>query len=155
MTGSPDDSFSLGITHPGWGGGRGRVGVLEGRGKRSRERGKKVKSVGMEKVVVTVGDELAGQTPGQPSPRERNVPQLKVMFYCTVGNRQKNGQHSETVGLDNPQLGCLTPKGQMSANSPRVLKHLWFLLDMSELVSLIVGTFPLSHLLSVLYVPMR
>lgn len=75
MTGSPDDSFSLGITHPG----RGGVGVLEGRGKRSRERGKKVKSVGMEKAVVTVGDELAGQTPGQPSPRERNVPQLKVM----------------------------------------------------------------------------
>ena len=77
------------------------------------------------------------------------------VLNCTVGNRQKNGQHSETVALDNPQLGCLTPKGQMSANSPRVFKHLWFLLDMSELVSLIIGTFPLSHLLSVLDVPMR
>ena len=55
--------FPLGSLTQGAGAGGGRVGVLEGRGKTSRERGKKVNQWGWRERWFTVGDELEGQTP--------------------------------------------------------------------------------------------
>lgn len=74
-----------------------------------------------------VGGKLEGQMSEQASPKERNVHSADGhILNRTEGNRQKkkNVQHSETVGLDNPKLGCLAPKGQMSANSLQTVKHL-------------------------------
>lgn len=77
------------------------------------------------------GGKLERQMSGQTSPGERSVYSAEGhVLNCTKGNRQKkkNAQHGETVGLDNPKLGCLTSKGQMSAYSLQTVTHLWFLL---------------------------
>lgn len=102
----PEDSFFLGITQ-GW--------------EEEEDPGRKAK-----KVKSVAGEEngswrQAGRTDVRTaiSKRKKCALSLRPCSKFTKGNRQKNVQHSEIVGLDNPKLGCLTPKGQMSANSLR------------------------------------
>lgn len=128
-----------------------------GVGRKKKSQGGKQRQGNQQQVEgMVIGGKLDGHMSEQASPRERNVHSADGhILNCTGGNRQKkkNVQHSETVRLDNPKLGCLIPKGQMSAKSPQTVKHLWFLLNMSELGSLIITTLCLSQLFSALHVP--